>query len=51
MADLLVDTLLGDHLFHHRELGALVLRLPHLEPNPNNRGYLALVTVSGGASF
>ena len=43
-AALLADGLLGDHLFHHRELGALALRLSHLEPNPNNRGYLALVT-------
>lgn len=34
----LVDGLLGDHLLHHGELGALALRPPHLEPNPTTVG-------------
>jgi hypothetical protein len=47
-AALLVDGLLGDDLLHRRELGALALRPPHKDPNPNKCVYLALVTARGG---
>jgi len=47
MVALLVDGFLSDNLLHCREFRALALCLPHLEPNPSTRSYLALSTAGG----